>query len=369
MRVLTVVGARPQFVKAAVVTRSLAEHGVEERLVHTGQHYDEGMSGRFFTELGIPEPWRNLGVGSGSHGAQTGRMLEGLEQAVMDARPDRVLVYGDTNSTLAGALAAVKLHVPVDHVEAGLRSYDRDMPEEVNRLVTDAVSDLLLCPTSAAVDSLAREGRDASTGVRRVGDVMYDAVLAFRDRAALPPEAEALAGRPFAVATCHRAENTDDPLRLAGILRGLQAVARDLPVLLPAHPRTRAALAAANLAAPAGVTLVDPVSYLQMVALLGRASLVLTDSGGLQKEAFFAGVPCITLRDRTEWTELVEGGWNVLAGTDPARIAAGAAHLADRAALPPRPVDLYGDGRAAHRIVGHLLAAGGSFVGRPLARP
>jgi UDP-GlcNAc3NAcA epimerase len=358
MKILTVVGARPQFVKAAVVARALAARGIEEALVHTGQHYDEGMSGRFFSELGIPAPWRNLGVGSGSHGVQTGRMLEGVERAILDARPDRVLVYGDTNSTLAGALAAVKLGVPVDHVEAGLRSYNRAMPEEINRVVTDAVADLLLCPTKAAVAALAREGRLEASGVRCVGDVMYDAVLAFGGRdVALPADVESVAGRPFALVTCHRAENTDDPVRLAGILEGLRLVSRDLPVLLPAHPRTRVAMASAGVDAPAGVHVVDPVSYLEMLSLLGRASLVLTDSGGLQKEAFFAAVPCVTLREETEWTELVDVGWNALAGADPARIAAAAQAFLDGRPRPPRPDDLYGDGHAARRIVDELEAA------------
>jgi len=358
MKVLTVVGARPQFVKAAMVARAMAARGIEELILHTGQHYDEDMSGRFFSELGIPEPWRNLGVGSGSHGVQTGRMLEGIEQAILDARPDRVLVYGDTNSTLAGALAAVKLHVPVDHVEAGLRSYNRAMPEEINRVVTDAVAHLLLCPTKAAIEALAREGRDAASGVRRVGDVMYDAILAFRGRpVSLSPDVAAIAARPFALVTCHRAENTDRPERLAGILDGLHRVARDLPVLLPIHPRTRAVMANAGVDAPGGVHLVDPVSYFQMVALLGRTSLVLTDSGGLQKEAFFAAVPCVTLRDETEWTELVDAGWNVLAGADATRIAAAARSLLDGGPMPSRPDDLYGDGHAAERIVDELVDA------------
>jgi UDP-GlcNAc3NAcA epimerase len=358
MKVLTIVGARPQFVKASVVARALAARGIEELLLHTGQHYDQGMSGRFFLELGIPEPWRNLGVGSGSHGIQTGRMLEGIERAILDARPDRVLVYGDTNSTLAGALAAVKLGVPVDHVEAGLRSYNRAMPEEINRIVTDAVSALLLCPTSAAIDALAREGRGVASGVRRVGDVMYDAVLAFGGRQAeLASDLEAVVSRKFVLVTCHRAENTDDPVRLNGIFEGLRRVALELPVLLPVHPRTRGAIAAAGIDVPMGVHVTEPVSYLEMLALLGRASLVLTDSGGLQKEAFFAGVPCVTLRDETEWTELVDVGWNVLAGADAGRIAAAACHFLDGSQLPARPVNLYGDGHASDLIVDELIAA------------
>lgn len=351
------IGARPQFVKAAVVTRELAGlPGVEERLLHTGQHYDDSMSARFFEELSLPAPAWNLGVGSGPHGVQTARMLEGIEAAISAWRPDRVLVHGDTNSTLAGALCAAKLHVPCAHVEAGLRSFNRRMPEEVNRVVADVLSDLLFCPTQAAVTNLAAEGRGHASGVRLVGDVMYDAVRVFGGGAARVPASAAAAvsaGR-FALATCHRAGNTDDRAKLAGVLAGLGAVARRMPVVFPVHPRTLAAISRAGLAIPDGVAAIPPASYLETLSLLSRAALVLTDSGGLQKEAFFAGAPCVTLRDETEWVELVEAGWNRLAGTDPDAILRAAGEALGRAP-PPRPDGLYGDGHAAARIARALV--------------
>jgi UDP-GlcNAc3NAcA epimerase len=359
LKILTVIGARPQFVKAAVVSRELASvPGVEERMLHTGQHYDDSMSARFFEELALPEPAWNLGVGSGPHGVQTARMLEGIEAALSAWRPDRVLVYGDTNSTLAGALCASKQHVPCAHVEAGLRSFNRRMPEEVNRVVADVLSDLLFCPTRAAVANLRAEGRGDASGVRLVGDVMYDAVRLFGGGPAkVPAGAEAAASGRFALATCHRAENTDDPARLAGVLAGLGRVACRMPVVFPAHPRTVAAIRRDGLSIPDGVAAIDPASYLEMLSLLSRAALVLTDSGGLQKEAFFAGAPCVTLRDETEWVELVEAGWNRLAGADPDTIRRAADELLDRPSPPPRPDGLYGDGRAAARIADALAGA------------
>ena len=348
MRVLTVVGARPQFIKAGPVSAALrCRH--EEFLLHTGQHYDHGMSQVFFDELGIPAPDRNLGIGSGPHGEQTGRMLAGIERVLEEVRPDWTLVYGDTNSTLAGALAAVKLHVPVAHVEAGLRSFDRRMPEEVNRVLTDHVSTLLLCPSEAAAAQLAREG--VTDGVTVTGDVMYDAFLAHaersRGRASLLHRL-GLASGAYVLATLHRAENVDDPVRLAAILDGLAR--SGCHVLLPVHPRTRRAMARDGLRPRGGVHAVEPVSYLDMILLEREAAAIVNDSGGVQKEAYFAGRPCITLRDRTEWTETVAAGWNRLVGADPAAIAEAVAGFLSAS---PRP-DLYGDGRAAERVVAAL---------------
>ncbi len=345
MKILSIVGARPQFIKAAPVSRVLRQRHTEV-LVHTGQHYDHNMSAVFFEELDIPEPAYNLGVGSGPHGQQTGRMLETIEQVLLDERPDWVLVYGDTNSTLAGALAAVKLHMPVAHVEAGLRSFNRRMPEEHNRVLTDHVADLLFCPTQTAVDNLAREG--ITRGVHNVGDVMYDAVLhnigiaeqrsTILNRLGLKP------GR-YLLATVHRAENTDDPVRLAAIIEALRAVSE--PIVFPAHPRARSALAKLGSSPPANVQLIEPVGYLDMLLLEKHARLILTDSGGVQKEAYFFGVPCVTLREETEWVETVETGWNIVVGTDPEQIAA-AVGQPSPVGIPPR---LFGDGWAGARII------------------
>jgi len=357
-KVLSVVGARPQFVKAAAVSRVLrAAPGATEVLVHTGQHYDDNMSAVFFRELDIPEADHNLGVGSGPQGAQTARMLAALEDTIVRERPDWVLVYGDTNSTLAGALAAAKLRVPIAHVEAGLRSFNRAMPEEINRVVADHASDLLLAPTRAAVANLASEGI-VGAKVALVGDVMYDAMLYYAGKAERESNVLArlgLAPGEYVVATVHRAENTDDPARLAAIFGAFVELARDVPVVVPLHPRTRGALAGAGLrldAAPR-LRLVEPVGYLDMVMLERHARLVATDSGGVQKEAYFNRVPCVTLRTETEWVELVEAGWNTLAApTDAATVAA-----ALRAALGSRPAGwqaLYGDGDAAGAIVAAL---------------
>lgn len=337
MKVLTVVGARPQFVKAAPVSRALAHAGIEEALVHTGQHHDAKMSQVFFDELGIPAPRHNLEIHGGSHGDMTGRMLSTLEPVVIDERPDLVLVYGDTNSTLAGALVAAKLHIPIAHVEAGLRSFNRRMPEEINRILTDHVSALLLCPTRTAVDNLAAEG--ITRGVHMVGDVMYDATLLARriaeTRSSILDELGLEAGR-YALATVHRAENTDDPARLAGILAWLRERAQSHRVVLPIHPRTRTRAAAAGLSFD-GIVTCEPVGYIDMARLLADAVAVYTDSGGVQKEAYFHRTPCVTLRDETEWVETVECGWNRLwQGPDYA---------------PRRDIADYGEGRAAEAIV------------------
>jgi len=362
MKVMTVVGARPQFIKAAAVSRAVAGRGdLEEVIVHTGQHFDENMSRVFFEELAIPEPAVNLGIAGGGHGEMTGRMLAALEPTILEHRPDVVVVHGDTNSTLAGALAAVKLHVPVAHVEAGLRSLNRRMPEEINRIVADHVADLLFCPTQTAVENLRREG--VRRGVHLTGDVMFDSALHYgrlaRERVDLG-ERFGLAPGQFYLATVHRAENTDEPARLAGILEGLERAER--PVVLPLHPRTRRTMQQAGLAVRR-VRLLEPVSYLEMLALEAGARAILTDSGGVQKEAYFAAVPCITLREETEWVELVEAGWNRLVGTDPARIAEALAwaeaHPRRRPAETP-----YGDGRAAEHIVDLLAGSVGVGGGR-----
>jgi UDP-GlcNAc3NAcA epimerase len=344
MRVLSVVGNRPQFIKSAPLSLALRNAGIAELVLHTGQHYDPELSAVFFEELGLGEPAYRLAAGSGTHAEQTARMLPGIERAVLDAAPDAVVVFGDTNSTLAGALAAAKTQVPVGHVEAGLRSFDRSMPEEVNRVVVDAVSTLLLCPTDLAVANLRREG--VTEGVHQVGDVMYDANLRLaplaRERSRALAEAGVEPGR-YVLVTLHRETNVrPEPLRaVAAALNRL-----DEPVVFPAHPRTRATLAAEPIELAAHVRLLPPLGYLDFAALASQARVVATDSGGVQKEAYWYGVPCVTLRDTTEWVETVETGWNRLIGTDAERMLAAIrdAHPADE-----RP-HLYGDGRAAERI-------------------
>jgi len=332
-KVLSVVGARPQFIKAAPVYRALAAR-CEVVQVHTGQHYDDNMSAVFFRELGLPAPDIDLGVGSGSHARQTAAMLEGLEPVLTAERPDWVVIYGDTNSTLAAAVTAAKLTIPVAHVEAGLRSFNRAMPEEQNRVVADHLSSLLFCPTPAAVAHLEAEG--ITEGVHLVGDVMEealaDAVVRAREESTVV-ERLGLGSRRYAVATVHRAENTDSPERLAGILAALNQL-RDT-VVFPVHPRTRKAIDALDWTPGAHVRMVDPQGYLDMVQLVSGASLVLTDSGGLQKEACWMGVPCVTLRDETEWEETVSRGWNVLAGADTTRIVTAARTIKAPSPWPP----------------------------------
>lgn len=311
-KVVTILGARPQFIKAAPVSRALATMGVNECIVHTGQHFDAGMSDIFFEELSIPAPRHHLGISGGSHGDMTGRMMQALEPVIVSECPSCVIVYGDTNSTLAGALAAAKLHVPVVHVEAGLRSFNRRMPEEINRVLTDHVSSLLLCPTFAAVENLAREGIRA--GVHHIGDVMYDATLDARERARKTSrilDVLGLASGSFALATIHRAENTDSAENLSKVLDFLRSRSVLMPVVLPLHPRTRKKVEEFGLSL-AGLRICKPVGYLDMVRLLENCAEVLTDSGGLQKEAYFHRKPCITLRDETEWGETIAHGWNRL---------------------------------------------------------
>ncbi len=354
MRILTVVGARPQFVKAATVSRRLREvSGAEEILLHTGQHFDDRMSRVFFEQTGIPRPAHNLGIHGLSHAAMTGRMLEGIAAILLREKPDRVLVYGDTSSTLAGALAGRMTGIPVAHVEAGLRSFNLRMPEETNRILADRLSDRLFCPTSTAVRNLRDEGYERfPCRIVQSGDVMLDAVLHFRTIAARDSTlVRDLGLGEFALATVHRQENTDDPERLASIVRALNEIHATMAVLVPLHPRTRRALSAAGLRVE--FRAIEPASYLEMLDLLAHCRAVLTDSGGLQKEAYFFEKPCVTLRDETEWTELLDLGANVLAGASAERIvAAFAAALSRRVTLDTA---LYGDGQASRRIVAALL--------------
>jgi len=348
MRILTVIGARPQFIKAAAFSSVLRGRGHTEFLVHTGQHYDANMSDIFFAELGIPTPDVNLNAGSGNHGEMTGAMLAGIERYCLEQKPKVLVVYGDTNSTLAGALAAAKLHIPVAHIEAGLRSFNKAMPEEINRVLTDHVSDVLLCPSPSAVANLAREG--ISKGVHQVGDLMYDTQL---KAVSLSRKHESLVGQlglkpgSYALATIHRPSNTDDVQTLHNLLGSLAE--SGMPVIFPMHPRCRARVESAGLmplVAKSSVQIIEPVGYLHMTQLLQGAQIVLTDSGGLQKEAYWMHVPCITLREESEWVETVECGWNQVVGTDPARV-----QLAiQRASKPVAHPDFYGDGSAGRQI-------------------
>ncbi len=368
MKILTVVGARPQFIKAAMVSRAIVEHNrqganptVVEEIIHTGQHYDDNMSDIFFRQMGIPEPAANLHAGTGLHGEMTGRMLSAIEKEIVNRKPDWVLVYGDTNSTLAGALAAAKLQVPVAHVEAGLRSFNRRMPEEINRILTDHVSSLLFCPTHAAVDNLSNEG--ITRGVHHVGDVMYDAALLFGEIAARTSTILRdlnLTPGEYYLATVHRAENTDDPIRLRNILTALKALEK--PVILPLHPRTKKILqkfSPSLLTPPSSpakpspsLRIVDPLSFLDMVELEKNARCILTDSGGVQKEAYFHGVPCVTLREETEWVETVQAGWNQVVGAETERIVA-----AVRRARTGEPIHEYGEGNSTADVLEHICAA------------
>lgn len=365
LKVMTIVGARPQFVKAAVLSRLIrsGEYAarVKEILVHTGQHYDENMSRVFFEEMAIPEPDVNLNIGSGRHGAMTGAMLAGIENLILENGPDAVIVYGDTNSTLAGALAASKLHVPVAHVEAGLRSYMMAMPEEQNRRIADHLATWLFCPTSTAVANLAKEGIGTaakgmptpdSKSVVMSGDIMLDASSYYRP-IAIQRAGAILRDAPkgFYLLTIHRAENTDDPERLAAIVDAINSVP-EIPSVFPIHPRTRKILDQRGLSFGDHVHLMDPVGYYEMLCLEDACDFVLTDSGGVQKEAFFFGKPCITMRDSTEWVELVETGWNTLVGADRARIREA---IKGRKTPRDRP-PLYGEGHAAEVILNTLLS-------------
>ncbi|MCK5844400.1 MAG: UDP-N-acetylglucosamine 2-epimerase (non-hydrolyzing) [Victivallales bacterium] len=360
MKICTVIGARPQFVKAAAISAVIAERkmegtDLEEVLVHTGQHYDPAMSDVFFDELGIPGAKYNLNVGSDTHAGQTARMLVGLEKVLINESPEWVLLYGDTNSTLAGALAAAKLHIPIAHVEAGMRSFNRAMPEEVNRVVTDHTADLNFCSTILAVENLEREGRGDTAAL--VGDVMYDCALRFNalaERKCDPLAKFSLSPGEYILLTSHRAENTNDPARLAGIVSAVNTLAEKTTVLYPMHPRTKSFIEKYALALSERVRTVEPVGYLEMLLLERSAKLILTDSGGIQKEAFFYEVPCVTMRDETEWLETLELGWNKLVGASRSDILSAVAYFA---ANPPMKTDVkpYGDGAAAAKIVERLL--------------
>lgn len=352
LKIVTVVGARPQFIKAAAVSRAMAAHPeLEEVIVHTGQHFDANMSRIFFEEMEIPAPRYHLDVHSVGHGEMTGRMLEGIEKILIREEPDCVLVYGDTNSTLAGALAAKKLHRKVVHQEAGLRSYNIRMPEEVNRILTDRISDLLCCPTDRAVQNLRSEGFDNfSCWVVKTGDVMHDAALHYRKTASGKSQILrrlGLENREFALCTVHRSENTDDAARLASLVGALNEISREMEIVLPLHPRT--AQIVRNGAIRVDFPTIEPVGYIDMIQLLEKTRIVLTDSGGLQKEAFFFGKPCVTLREETEWVELVEGGYNWLGGVSREGIVAG--YRAMLRASPNFDVDLYGGGKAAKKTI------------------
>lgn len=315
MKIITIIGARPQFIKAAAVSREIAKHkDIQEVIIHTGQHFDTNMSDIFFEELKIPHPNYNLGINGKSHGAMTGQMLEKIEEVLLIEKPDWVLVYGDTNSTIAGALAATKLHIKVAHVEAGLRSFNMKMPEEINRILTDRISNILFCPTTTAVENLIKEGYDSiNCKIEKSGDVMQDAAM-FYTKFATKPEVDV--ENDFILCTIHRAENTDDEDRLKSILQALNEIAKTKQIILPLHPRTRNIIKEKNIEIDtSNIKIIEPVGYLNMVWLLKHCSLVMSDSGGLQKEAFFFKRPCITLREETEWVELVENGYNVLAGS------------------------------------------------------
>lgn len=373
---VTIVGARPQFIKAAVVSRviqdfnqkkgalRLESEGIQEILVHTGQHYDYLMDKVFFEELEIPQPHYHLGVGSGSHGKQTGVMLERIEAVLQKEKPEAVIVYGDTNSTLAGALAAAKLNIPVAHVEAGLRSYNRRMPEEINRLITDHLSTFLFCPTAQAVQNLLKEGiRNGKRKiVKNIGDVMYDSILYYSKIAekkssileylGLYNPQSAIRIPQYYLVTLHRAENTDDPKRLKSILKALNEIGKKFPVILPLHPRTRKMISILRLSKETrNVKIIDPVSYLNMLALEKHARAILTDSGGVQKEAYWFRVPCLTLREETEWVETVRSGWNRLVGVDGKKILTGVRFHTSRKVSKEK---IFGDGTASEQIVRQL---------------
>ncbi len=360
MHIMTVLGARPQFIKAAMVSKAIAQNGtMRETLLHTGQHFHLNMSDVFFKELDIPEPKFNLGIRGGPHGEMTGRMLEATEEVLLRTRPDLVLVYGDTNSTLAGALAAAKLHIPIAHVEAGLRSFNRRIPEEINRVLTDHVSDMLFAPTQISVRNLEAENIPTDT-IHLVGDVMYDAALHFKDMARQRSKILSrlnLAGRPYILCTVHRAENTNEPFYLRNIFSALRSLAQDIPVVFPLHPRTLSVVVDANIDAYThpNLLVIEPVGYLDMVQLESAATLVVTDSGGVQKEAFFHRVPCVTLREETEWVELIETGWNRLAPPHDAESILTA--IQNAIGTVGQESELYGEGNAASRIMKALMGA------------
>jgi len=352
VKILTILGARPQFIKAGSVSREIAKHDeIEEIIVHTGQHFDANMSDIFFDEMQIPKPDYNLNINGLGHGAMTGQMLEKIEEVLLEEKPDWVLVYGDTNSTLAGTLAASKLHIKVAHIEAGLRSFNMHMPEEVNRILTDRVSDILFCPTDAAISNLQNEGfENFECTVVKSGDVMQDGAL-FYKKLAVKPSCEI--SENYILCTVHRAENTDDEKRLRDIFEGLQEIAKEKQVILPLHPRTKKIIADLGMDVDA-LNIIDPVGYLEMVWLINNCDIVMTDSGGLQKEAFFFEKPCITLRDETEWVELVDNGFNMLVGANKEKILS---TYDNQQFNNDFNIDLYGRGQATNVIVGHLITS------------
>ncbi len=381
MKVVTIVGARPQFIKAATISRAIKEFDrrsqirryrkkrIQEILVHTGQHYDTLMDKVFFEELKLPRPDYHLGVGSGSHAKQTGLMLERIERVLEKEKPETVIVYGDTNSTLAGALAAAKLKIPVGHVEAGLRSYNPGMPEEINRVLTDHLSTFLFCPTDQAARNLSKEGiRDGKTTVvKNVGDVMYDSILYYSELAeekssilrdldlALETQNSKLIVHDYYLATLHRAENTDDPKKLKSILKALDEIGRNTPTVLPLHPRTKKMMEVYHLFARfKNIQFIEPLSYFDMLKLEKNAAGILTDSGGVQKEAYWLSVPCFTLRGETEWVETVQRRWNTLVGTEPKKIVRAVDHLNKRK-LSKKSPSIFGDGKASEAIVRLLV--------------
>jgi len=359
INIITITGARPQFIKTASVSRAIKKNNdisgktfIAEKILHTGQHYDDNMSRIFFEQLEIPEPQWNLNVGSASHGKQTGEMLEKIESVLLKEKPDICVVYGDTNSTLAGALAAAKLHFPIAHVEAGLRSFNKKMPEEINRLLTDHISRLLFCPTEVAVNNLKAEG--VETGAHKTGDVMYDSIIYYSQKArnitAKLLKKYNIQHKSFYLATVHRAENTDEKNHLSQIVQAFNRIAQPAcPLILPLHPRTVKYIHKYDLRLTENVRILEPLSYLEMLALEENAKAILTDSGGIQKEAFCLGVPCITLRDETEWLETVQTGYNTLTGSDTQKIIQTIKDLKEN-----RPLDIqkfYGDGKASEKIV------------------
>jgi UDP-GlcNAc3NAcA epimerase len=359
MKIVTVIGARPQFVKAAVVSRAIEQHNlqptnsqVEEKIVHTGQHFDENMSAVFFDQMNIPRPHYNLEINSLSHGAMTGKMLEKIEEVLLSETPDWVLVYGDTNSTLAAALAAKKLHIKVAHVEAGLRSFNMKMPEEVNRILTDRISDMLFCPTDSAIENLEKEGYNTIDAKRiKCGDVMLDAAIYYQNRATKPPEVDTK--NDFILCTIHRPENTDDKEKLTAIFEALEEISQKLKIVLPLHPRTKKKLEEFGIRPGNNIQVLAPVGYFEMIWLLSHCNMVITDSGGLQKEAFFFKKPCITAREQTEWTELVSHGVNFLTGSDKELILETVDKVRTNAI--EFNFDFYGDGASGKTIVDALL--------------
>jgi len=371
MKILTIIGARPQFIKAGAVSRAIKKHNsqitnhkllITEIIVHTGQHYDANMSDIFFEEMQIPKPDYFLGVGGKSHGAMTGQMIEKIEEVCFKEKPDWILVYGDTNSTLAGAIVASKLHIKLAHVEAGLRSFNMQMPEEVNRILTDRVSNILFCPTDTAVENLKKErfpfklASNHNQLITNIGDVMLDAAKYYK-QFAKPPSVtnhSSLITNHFILCTIHRAENTDNPQRLKSIFEALNEIAKETQIILPLHPRTKKLLPSTFYLHP-NLIIIDPVGYLEMVWLLDNCKLVMTDSGGLQKEAYFFNKPCITMRDETEWVELVEIGANTIVGADKEKILDTYRKINQSPIINHQSLNLYGDGNASQKIIEEML--------------